>query len=75
MMKKDFWILKNDDEAIEILLCPYCGSRLNRVNTNLLPTSCHECLHQRFVPKILMMKEVKPILDEKKKDEVGVHER
>ncbi len=45
-------------EPIELITCPYCGVRLNRVGKGLLPTSCHECMHQRFTPKIMNVLEV-----------------
>ena len=47
-----------ETEAIELILCPYCGARLNRVGKGLLPTSCHECMNQRFTPKIMKVLEV-----------------
>ena len=52
------WGLKDDTEPIELILCVYCGARLNRVGKGLLPTSCHECMHQRFTPKLIKVSEV-----------------
>lgn len=53
------WKIKDEDvEPIEIIMCPYCGARLNRVGKGLLPTSCHECMHQRFTSKIIKVLEV-----------------
>jgi hypothetical protein len=46
------------EAPFELILCPYCGARLNRVET-LLPTSCHECMHQRFKPKVMEVIKVK----------------
>ena len=54
----DYEIKDDNIEPIEVLLCPYCGSRLNRVGKGLLPTSCHECAHQRFTPRIMNVMEV-----------------
>jgi len=51
-------IKENDIEPIELIMCPYCGARLNRIGKGLLPTSCHECGHERFTPKIIKVSEV-----------------
>ena len=53
------WKIKdNKVYPIELILCPFCGARLNRVGKGLLPTSCHECMHQRFTPKVMSVLEV-----------------
>jgi hypothetical protein len=50
--------LKDDYyEPIELIVCPFCASRLNRIE-GLLPTSCRECEKHNFKPKILFVKEV-----------------
>jgi len=54
----EYEIKEDGTEPIELLMCPYCGARLNRVGKGLLPTSCHECMHQRFTPKIMNVLEV-----------------
>ena len=55
------WKIKdNESYPIEVILCPFCGARLNRVGKGLLPTSCHECSHQRFTPKVISVLEVIP---------------
>jgi len=52
-------VLDEETEPLEMLLCPFCGARLNRVGKhNILPTSCHECSHERFEPKSLRVSEV-----------------
>lgn len=53
----DYKIKDEDIEPIELILCPYCGARLNRVG-KLLPTSCQECSHNRFTPKTMKVVEV-----------------
>ena len=45
-------------EPMELIMCPYCGARLNRVGKGLLPTSCSECMKQRFSPKLIKVSEV-----------------
>jgi len=47
-----------DIEPMEVLMCPYCGARLNRVGKGLLPTSCDECMKQKFTPKVMNVSEV-----------------
>ena len=38
---------------IEVILCIYCGRRLNRFGEgNNLPTSCRGCHHHDFIPKV-----------------------
>jgi len=60
MKYKCEWKIKEEDmESFELIMCPYCSARLNRVGkNNLIPTSCHECMHQRFNPKVISVKEV-----------------
>ncbi len=57
---EDIWEIKEKDVApFELIMCPYCGARLNKIGEgNLIPTSCHECMHQRLTPKIIKVKEV-----------------
>ena len=50
--------IKEDIEPMEIILCPFCGARLNRIGNGLLPTSCHGCNHQRFTPRVIKVLEV-----------------
>jgi len=53
------WKIKDENiEPMEVITCPYCGTRLNRVGKGLLPTSCHECVHQRFTPRVRQVLEV-----------------
>ena len=55
----DYEIKDNNVEPIELIMCQYCGARLNRVGKGLLlPTSCHDCGHDRFEPKIIKVMEV-----------------
>jgi transcription elongation factor Elf1 len=50
------------DRAFELILCPFCGARLNRImkdEGSLLPTSCEICGKHRLVPKCILVCEVK----------------
>lgn len=52
--------IKIDTESsFELIICPYCGSRLNRVGkNNILPTSCDGCNKQRFEPKVMRVVDI-----------------
>lgn len=48
-------------EAFELILCPYCGARLNRVirgGERILPTSCDICNKHNIAVKTLLVCEV-----------------
>lgn len=43
----------------ELIMCPYCGARLNRFSKQqLLPTSCISCEKHNIIVKIMMVVEV-----------------
>lgn len=49
------WKFKHPkEEPIELILCPFCGYRLNRDTKH----KCSNCNHNGFVPNIMLVKEV-----------------
>ena len=75
-MKKIKWEIKDDTEPFELIMCPYCSARLNRIVyqnkiNKLLPTSCHECLKSRFYPNVILVKEVIKTKKELKEKHLG----
>ncbi len=44
-----------EQESIEFLQCPYCGSKLERIKHKdnwILPTSCVRCNHHDLAPNL-----------------------
>ena len=48
---------KDNSAPFELITCPYCGARLNRVKL-LIPTSCEVCNKHKIVPEVRIIKEV-----------------
>jgi len=53
MEDKEFIDKYFNSNPIEVILCIYCGARLNRVGKiNQLPTSCSICGKHNFTPSV-----------------------